>query len=190
MARFVLEGPDMASVSVTVFADALGKYDQLLTHDAILVVSGDVEATDRETRILIGRRGFIQPFGADGESANGGPEPPSAEAIREDRGSSAVPVETRGESPAEAARVRNGSVVTVTLDCSESFDRSRALLGRLSELAKANAGAAELRLVVRGAAGPARLRWPESVEPSGPFVRDLESEFGEGTVQVSASPEG
>ncbi len=210
MAAFTLEAPDGA-ISVTIFPRAFQKYRDYIVDGNVIVASGEIEADDRESKLLIGNGGAIREFSTDymaaAEAENQPPIEPASSSVADPEignlsstSSSDGPGEASGagvqsvdEAPQEAEQVHvpaTVDVVTVTLKKSDDSDRDAGLLEDLDRIAARFAGHSELQLVVVGDGEQSKLRWRRRVTVSDDLVAQLRNPFGAEAVEVSRSPAG
>ena len=206
MASFTLEAPD-GSIGVTVFPRAFQDHREHIVDGSVIMASGEIEADDREARLLVGNGGSIRGFSVD-YSANGAAghqpyESAPAGAIEPEVGRAAPepPVELP-DSPAppappppDEALVEHGEAngtgavdaVIVTLSKTGDFDRDTKMLEVLDRTSAEFKGETELHLVVIGGGENARLRWRRRVMAGGELAARLEETFGAGSVEMSRS---
>ncbi len=206
MASFTLQAPD-GSIGVTIFPRAFQDYREHIVDGSVVIASGEIEADDRESRLLVGNGGSIRGFSVD-YSVNGAaerqPDQDAPAGVVEPEVSGAAPQpprETPDDSappappPPDAASVEDGQtnasaavdVVIVTLTRTGDADRDTNLLKVLDRTSARFPGETELQLVIEGGGENARLRWPRRVAAGGELADRLEATFGAGSVKMSRS---
>ncbi|MCY4109764.1 MAG: DNA polymerase III subunit alpha [Chloroflexi bacterium] len=204
MASFTLEAPD-GSIGVTVFPRAFQTHREHIVDGNVVIASGEIEADDRESRLLVGNGGLIREFSID-YSANGSAEPqpyetapPQAAESRISAPAPEPPVQAPDSSvppaqpPPDDTPLQNGGTngsaavdaVIVTLNKTGDFDRDAKLLEALDQTSAGFPGETELQLLVKGGGENTRLRWRRRVAASGQLAARLEEAFGAGSVEMS-----
>lgn len=202
MAVFTLDAPD-GTISVTVFPRVFQRFREHLVDGTVVVIKGEIEADDRESKVLVGNGGSMRVFSesshGDAGRGNGStegadsPVETPAPTAREGNGSEGDPAASP-EPPAAEPDANNDAAnghgaaikaITVTFNRSSDVERDKGLLADLDRVTAEYAGEADLYVLVSGGGGFTRLLWSRRVAATDGFFSEIESLFGPNATTTS-----